>query len=298
MLATYYGEIAALITAVFWTITAIAFEVATKRVGTYSVNIIRLVFAFLFLAILTQITRGHFLPVDATTHAWIWLSVSGVIGFVLGDLFLFASYPIISSRVAMLIMTLVPPITAISGWLLLGEVMLIQHIFGMLLVVGGISITIWSRAEGEKRMKLKYPIKGLFFAFLGAVGQAGGLILSKYGMGDYDAFASTQIRIISGMAGFVVLITILRRWGYVTRTFADKQAMKGITIGSFFGPFLGVSFSLIAVQNAVAGAASTLMSIVPILIMFPAYFIFKQKITGREIVGTLISFGGVVLFFV
>lgn len=298
MLATYYGEIAALITAVFWTITALAFEVATKRVGTYSVNIIRLVFAFVFLAILTRITRGHYLPVDATSHAWLWLSVSGIIGFVLGDLFLFASYPIISSRVAMLIMTLVPPITAIMGWLLLGEVMLVQHILGMLLVVGGISLTIWTREEGEKKMKLNYPLKGLFFAFLGALGQAGGLILSKFGMGDYDAFAATQIRIISGIGGFVLLVTIVGRWGYVFRTFSDKKAMRGITIGSFFGPFLGVSFSLIAVQHAVAGAASTLMSIVPILIMFPAYFIFRQQITAREIFGTLVSFGGVILFFV
>lgn len=298
MLATYYGEIAALITAVFWTITALAFEVATKRVGTYSVNIIRLVFAFVFLAILTRITRGHYLPVDATSHAWLWLSVSGIIGFVLGDLFLFASYPIISSRVAMLIMTLVPPITAIMGWLLLGEVMLVQHILGMLLVVGGISLTIWTREEGEKKMKLNYPLKGLFFAFLGALGQAGGLILSKFGMGDYNAFAATQIRIISGIGGFVLLVTIVGRWGYVFRTFSDKKAMRGITIGSFFGPFLGVSFSLIAVQHAVAGAASTLMSIVPILIMFPAYFIFRQQITAREIFGTLVSFGGVILFFV
>lgn len=298
MLETYYGEIAALITAVFWTITALAFEVATKRVGTYSVNIIRLVFAFVFLGILTSITRGHFLPVDATAHAWLWLSVSGLIGFVLGDLFLFASYPIISSRVAMLIMTLVPPITAVLGWMLLGEIMLFQHVLGMLLVVGGISMTIWTRVEGQKRVKLNYPVKGLFFAFLGALGQAGGLILSKYGMGDYDAFASTQIRIITGIGGFVVLVTLLRRWKIVVHTFSDKKAIRGITIGSFFGPFLGVSFSLIAVQHAVAGAASTLMSIVPILIMFPAYFIFKQKITAREIVGTIISFGGVILFFV
>lgn len=298
MWETYYGEIAALLTAVFWTITALAFEVATKRVGTYSVNIIRLVLAFVFLGILTQITRGHFLPVDATAHAWLWLSISGVIGFVLGDLFLFASYPIISSRVAMLIMTLVPPITAIFGWILLGEIMTMKHILGMFLVVGGILMTIWSRTNGEKKMKLNYPIKGLFFAFLGALGQAGGLILSKYGMGEYDAFASTQIRIITGIAGFVILITVFRKWGNVFRTFGDKKAMQGISIGSFFGPFLGVSFSLIAVQHAVAGAASTLMSIVPILIIIPAYFIFQQKITMREILGTIVSFGGVILFFV
>ncbi len=293
----YYGELAALLTAILWTITALAFELATKRVGTYSVNIIRLVFAFIFLGILTSVTRGMFLPFDASAHTWLWLSISGLIGFVLGDLFLFASYPIITSRVAMLIMTLVPPITAILGWILLDETMGVQHVIGMLLVVGGIMLTIWSRSEGQK-LKLNYPLKGLFFAFLGALGQAGGLILSKYGMGDYDAFAATQIRTITGIAGFVIIISILGKWGNVSRTFKDKPAMRGITIGSFFGPFLGVSFSLIAVQHAVAGTASTLMSIVPILIILPSVLIFKQKITFREIVGSLISFSGVVLFFV
>lgn len=298
MLQNYYGEIAALITAVFWTITALAFEVATKRVGTYSVNLIRLGFAFVFLGMLTMFTRGMFLPLDASLHTWIWLSISGVIGFVLGDLFLFASYPIITSRISMLIMTLVPPITAAIGWVLLDEVMTIKHLGGMALVVGGIFMSIWSRGVGEKKMRLNYPIKGLFFAFLGALGQAGGLVLSKYGMGEYDAFAATQIRVITGIFGFVILLTIMRKWGNVFRTFSDKKAMRGITIGSFFGPFLGVSFSLIAVQNAVAGSASTLMSIVPVLIIIPAVVIFKQKVTLRETIGAIISFSGVVLFFV
>lgn len=298
MFANHTGEFAALLTAVFWTITAMAFEVATKRVGAYSVNIIRLFFAFVLLALLTFFRRGMALPMDASVHAWVWLSISGLVGFILGDLFLFASYAIITSRVSMLIMTLAPPLAALIGWLVLGETMTLISLLGMALVVVGIGLTIWSRPDGEKKLSLNFPIKGLLFALLGAVGQAVGLVLSKYGMRDYDPFAATQIRIISGLIGFGLIISILKRWKNVFRVFTDKKSISRIGLGSFFGPFLGVSFSLIAIQHTSAGIAATLMAIVPVLIIVPSVIIFKQKVTLREVVGAIISVAGVALFFV
>jgi len=298
MFANHTGEFAALLTAVFWTITAMAFEVATKRVGAYSVNIIRLFFAFVLLALLTFFRRGMALPMDASVHAWVWLSISGLVGFILGDLFLFASYAIITSRVSMLIMTLAPPLAALIGWLVLGETMTLISLLGMALVVAGIGLTIWSRPDGEKKLSLNFPIKGLLFALLGAVGQAVGLVLSKYGMRDYDPFAATQIRIIAGLIGFGLIISILKRWKNVFRVFTDKKSISRIGLGSFFGPFLGVSFSLIAIQHTSAGIAATLMAIVPVLIIVPSVIIFKQKVTVREVVGAIISVAGVALFFV
>jgi len=298
MFASHYGEFAALTTAIFWTITALAFEGATTRVGTYSVNIIRLVFGFIFLTALAWFNRGILFPTDATQQAWFWLLLSGIIGFVLGDLFLFASYPIISSRVAMLVMTLAPPFAAILGWAILGETMSEISILGMFLVISGISLAIWSKPKGDKKMKLNFSPKGLLYALLGTIGQAIGLVLSKLGMGEYNAFAATQIRIIAGIIGFVVLITVLKKWGNIGKAFGNKKAMTGITIGSIFGPFLGVSFSLIAIQHTSTGIAATLMSIVPILIIPPAILIFKQKVSTKEIIGAIISVVGVALFFI
>ena len=294
----YSGEIAALTTAVFWAITALSFEYATKKVGTYSVNILRLTAAFFLIGGLTYFTRGSFLPLDASQSAWLWLSLSGLIGFVIGDMFLFASYSLIGSRVAMLIMTLAPPATAILGFFILNETLSAKSTLGMLLVVSGIALTILGKPTNGKRITLNFSTKGLIFAFIGAMGQAGGLVLSKLGMGDYDPFAATQIRIIAGIAGFVVIISLLRKWKQVVKTFNQKRVMTWIGIGSFFGPFLGVSFSLIAVQYTNAGVAATLMSIVPVIIIAPAHFIFKQKITAKEIVGAVVSVVGVMLFFI
>ncbi|MBU2651261.1 MAG: DMT family transporter [Bacteroidetes bacterium] len=293
----YSGELAALGAAVFWTITALSFEVASKKVGSLAVNMIRLVIAFVLLMVFCYFYRGMALPTDASAHAWIWLSLSGLIGFVFGDYFLFRAYAVISSRIAMLVMTLVPPITAITGWLMLGEVLSPLEVTGMVLTVSGIAMAVLNRKNDRRKLKLSYPLQGILFALAGTVGQAIGLVLSKYGMQQYDAFAATQIRVLTGMVGFAIIIAMLRRWNLVSTALKNKPGMTGIAIGSVFGPFLGVSFSLIAVKFASTGVASTIMATVPIMLIPPSVILFKQKLSPIEIIGAFISVGGVALLF-
>lgn len=294
----YAGELAALATAFFWTTTALSFEMAAKRVGSLAVNILRLLIAFFFLSAFTWIYRGMALPFDATPHNWMWLTLSGLVGFVFGDYCLFRSYTLVSARVAMLIMTLVPPITALIGWIMLNETMSLQHLGGMTLTLSGIALTILARSTENGKVGLNYPLKGLLFALGGAVGQAVGLVISKYGMGNYDPFAASHIRIMAGAIGFGLIVVMFKKTSLVKAAVSDQKAMKGVAIGSFFGPFLGVSFSLLSVRYTSTGIASTLMAIVPVLIIAPAVLLFHQRVTLREIAGAAISVIGVVLFFV
>jgi drug/metabolite transporter (DMT)-like permease len=297
MIQSHPGEFAALLVAIFWTITALSFESASNKVGSLPVNIIRLVIGFIFLSLLNLFMRGKLLPTDASSHNWIWLSVSGLIGFVLGDLFLFKSYTIIGSWFAMLMMTLAPPMAAIFGWIILGETMNIKSLAGMMLAMGGITLALFSRDHTDNRITIRKPFTGILFAFLGALGQALGIVFSKFGMQDYSPFASTQIRIITGITGFFLVITVSGRWNRVFSALRNTRSMLAITTGSFFGPFLGVSFSLMAIQFTSAGIASTIMAMVPILIIPPSVIFFHHKITLREITGTLICILGVALFF-
>lgn len=292
------GEFAALLVAVFWTISALAFEAASNRVGSIAVNVLRLIIGFIFLSILTLITRGKLLPIDASGENWLWLTLSGLIGFVFGDLFLFKSYTIISSRFSMLIMTLVPPLTAFFGWLIMDEKLTPLNFLGMTLTFLGISMAIFSRPNKNERYRMKLAPVGVLYAFGGALGQALGLVLSKFGMKDYDPFPATQIRIIAGMAGFIMLVTLLKRWSHVRSALSDVKGMKSLTLGAFFGPFLGVSFSLLSVKFTKAGIASTIMALTPVFILLPAIMLYKEKVTVAEVAGAIISVGGVALFFV
>jgi len=317
------GEFAALLTACFWTITSLSFESASNKIGSVSVNILRLVIGFVFLSIFTLIYRGMIFPADAGSLNWFWLILSGLVGFVFGDLFLFKSYTLIGSRFAMLlvgfvfgdlflfksytligsrfamlIMTLVPPLTAFFGFIILGERLTMFNFLGMALAFTGIAIAIFSRNGNGDRLSLKLSPRGIIYAFGGAVGQALGLILSKLGMRDYDPFAATQIRILAGIIGFTFLVTVLKRWNAVTSSVLNRPAMIQTTTGAFFGPFLGVSFSLVAIKNTEAGIASTIMALVPVLIILPAVVLYKQKVTFAEVAGAFISVAGVALFFI
>jgi drug/metabolite transporter (DMT)-like permease len=294
----HIGEFAALLTAFFWTVTSLSFESASHRIGSIAVNILRLLIGFTFLCIFNLIRRGIMLPIDASYENWIWLTLSGLIGFVFGDLFLFKSYTIIGSRFSMLIMTLVPPITALFSFAILGERLTMFQFFGMTLTFSGIALAIFNRNGKGEKFSLKLSPRGILYAFGGAVGQALGLVLSKFGLRDYDPFAATQIRIIAGIIGFTFLITVLSRWSNVRRATVNRDGMLLTTLGAFFGPFLGVSFSLISVKHTEAGIASTIMALVPVIIIIPAVIFYKEKVTLAEFIGAVVSVGGVALFFV
>ncbi len=299
----HFGEIAGVLTAVFWTVTSLAFESAGKKVGSLAVNLIRLVMAFFIIGIYCFIARGYFLPSDATFFQWKWLIISGLVGFVIGDLLLFQAFVVIGARISMLVMSLAPPFAAFVGWLVLDELLTPVQWVGMAVTISGIVIVILKREKSvtngtiKKRLRSGYSVQGILLALGGAFGQAAGLVLSKKGMGTYDAFSATQIRVLAGIAGFSVLFFFMKRWPRVWAAMKNKPAMKRITLGAFFGPFLGVAFSLLAVQHTEAGIAATLMAISPVLIIVPSVIIFHEKVNWKEILGAIVTVGGVMLFF-
>ena len=293
----HIGEIAALTTAVCWTVTAMAFETASKRVGSLSVNLIRLVLALIFLSFYTLITRGLLFPVDASPQAWKWLLLSGFIGFALGDLFLFEAFVQIGARISMLIMALVPPITALIGWGIMGESLSLHDGMGMGLTILGVSWVVLERKPDDQGVKRSHPIGGILLALGGAVGQSIGLVLSKKGMGDYSAFAATQIRTLAGIAGFILILTFKGRWPKVGQALRTPSARLPMLIGAVFGPFLGVSLSLVAVQYIATGVAATFMAITPVLIIAPAVLLFKEPFHWREAWGAVIALAGIAILY-
>jgi drug/metabolite transporter (DMT)-like permease len=205
----------------------------------------------------------------------------------------------------MLIMALAPPIAALISWIALDEKLTAKQGLGMLLTFAGIALVILKREVNtdedqestQKKVKLNYPLVGLLLAFGGAVGQAGGLVLSKIGMQDYDVVSAVQIRVITGIVGFAFMFLFLNRWDSLYAAVKNPTAMKRITLGAVFGPFLGVTFSLLSIRYTSTGVASAIMSIVPVIIIAPSILIFKERFNAKELIGAFITVGGVMLFF-
>jgi len=293
------GQLAALGTATCWAFSALAFDAAARRMGALTLNLIRLVIAFSFLTLAAWAMRGLPLPTDATPHAWAWLAVSGLVGFVFGDLCLFRAFVLIGARLSMLMMSLAPPLTAIIGWLVLGETLSGRDLVGMVLTVSGIAWAVLERnpPAADSAPEVRPSFTGLALAFGGALGQAAGLVLSKLGMGSYDAVAATQVRVLAGAAGFALLYFPLRWWPKVGAALRDRRALGFATIGSFFGPFIGVSLSLYAVRNTVAGVAASIMALTPVLIIPLVVLVRRERVGWGGILGAAVAVFGVVLLF-
>ena len=307
----HLGEIISLIVAVSWTVTAIFADKASHRLGAMTTNVIRLVLASLFLAILLWITLGHPYPVFADGKAWLWLGLSALVGYVFGDWCLFNCYLSIGARFGQLFMTLAPPMAAIAGWALLGETLTWKSILAMAVTLSGIAISILSRGEGHT-VKLTLPLKGVLLGLGAGAGQGVGLVLSKIGMQHYEAavpasapelmdtmlpFASTMIRAVIGSIGFIALMALQKELPRLRAAFHDRKGMSYALILTLFGPVFGVSLSLMAVQYTDAGIASTLMALTPVLIILPYAVMYKQPVRLKEILGVAVSMAGVAMFF-
>lgn len=306
----YLGEILSLGVAVSWTATALFAEVGSKRLGSLQMNVIRMTLSLVMLSITLWWFTGSPIPLYADGATWFWLSLSGFVGYVLGDYCLFNSYILIGSRFGQLFMTLAPIAAAFSGWIILNERISLQSIAGILVTITGIGISIINRGNAHK-IGLKLPIKGILLGIGAGVGQGVGLVLSKVGMNYYKTsiphgmeavndlmpFASTFIRAITGTLGFLLIIGYQRKFRTLLAVKHDYKGAGAALGATIFGPFVGVSISLMAVQYTEVGIASTLMALTPIFILLPSYLLFKQEITLKEIIGAVISVFGVSLFF-
>ena len=289
----YLGELISLGVAFSWTIAALASEVGSRRLGVFVMNVWRMGVALLLSALLMWLTLGSPYPVYAGGQAWAWLLASGVVGYFFGDWCLFNSYLTIGSRMGQLFMTLAPMFTAISAWVMLGQ-------------------TLSWTALLAHHVALNLPLKGILFGIGAGLGQGVGLVLSKIGLDHYVAdvpatllpsvedflpFGSNMIRCVAGFVCFYAWLLLSGHGGRMRESLKEHRGLLAMLVAVFSGPFIGVGFSLMAVQYTAAGIASTIMAMTPIIILLPSKWLFHQPITARTVVGAVISMVGVSLFF-
>ncbi|MGA9532633.1 MAG: DMT family transporter [Anaerolineales bacterium] len=298
---SYAGELAALSTAVLWSATAVFFTLAGREVGSVVVNRARLLVALAFLLITHWLIFGQPLPLGADPARWGWLSLSGVIGLVLGDSFLFQAYIWVGPRLGMLMMSLAPVLSAMLAFAFLGESLVARQWIAIMMTVGGIAAVVLDRdrpvVDGAKSRDYG---RGILFGVGAAAGQATGLVLAKQGLdGGFPALSGNVMRMTAAVLFIWGFTFLIGRAGGTIRTLRERRAAwLPILGGAATGPFLGVWLSLIAVQLTQVGIASTLMSLSPILLLPIGHLFFKEKIGRQAIAGTVVAIVGVGLLFV
>ena len=302
----FLGEAIAIGTILCWTLSIQFFAIASKEVGAIPVNIIRISVALLFFSLLLLFKEGALLPVDFPLRSWILLSLSGVIGFFIGDIFLFKALVELGPRITMLIQSLAAPTAAVFGWTFLHESYSLHQWVGMAITLAGVSAVVLERGKelspAQKLKVTRVSYKGVVFGVVAMLGQAGGLLLSKTGMqtesGYLDAFSATQIRALAAFFCFVIFFTVTKKWQDVKMALSNQKAVVFTAIGAAIGPFLGVSLSLMTLHYLATGVASTFFSLIPICIIPFSIYLYKEHVSLRAFVGAVIAVFGVYLLVI
>jgi len=300
------GEVAALITAMCYSASSVFFTMAGRKFGPLVTNRLRLVIAVLLLGTAHWIFFGTPIPSNADPERWFWLGSSGIVGLAMGDLFLFQAYIILGPRLGLLFLSLSPALTTLLAWFFLGEILSTGNIFGIVLTLAGISWVVMEsnpitkpHREINSDINQKLYIKGIFAGLIAAAGQSCGMVLAKNGLtGNFPALSANVIRMSVAFLALWVVTLIQGQVITTVRQATDQRfGLLYVLGGSFFGPLIGVSLSLFAIQNINLGIASTIIALPPIFLLPIGHFVFKERITWRAVVGTLIAVTGVALLF-
>ncbi len=308
------GETAGLLTSLFFAINAVVITRAGTQVGSVIMNRTRVVFALLYLVILNTILFQQPLPLAAGSTRWTWLALSGIIGLAIGDAFLFQAYIQIGPRLGSLLLSLSTVFGVVEAWVFFGQTLRLGQIIGIALCLGGIVWVIAERgfqpppstglesglpANGEPAQRHRPSPSGILFGVLAAVGQATGLVFSGQGMhGSFSPISGNVIRMLAAVISLWLVALLQRQAGSTIRTLrANPSAVKLLALAALIGPVIGVSLSLLAVQNTPVGVASILTSLSPIFMLPFSYFFFKERLGWQPIAGTLLAMVGVVILF-
>ena len=307
------GELAGLATSALWVVSSLAFAAAGQRMGATRLNLLRSLLAAALLLLLHWFLMANPWPTIGANRTW-YLGISGLLGLAIGDQFLFAGYVLVGARTTTLLMTLAPAVAASLSWIVFGQTMSLQAIVGMLITLLGVLWVAAERPHATSHISHARQIKGVWFGAGAALCQGVGMVLASNGLrGDIDALSGQTVRMSAGALGIIVIAFIVSRMNQAQRNASARSldetkktapnvapthaltsaAIVAMVIGTLTGPILGVWCSLYALQKLEVGIATTLMSLVPVMILPVTRITEGRWPSTRAILGALIAVAGV-----
>ncbi len=300
------GESAAVVTSVLWTTCSILFAASGKRIGALSVNAYRIILAAGFLGGTHIFFFGTVVP-EGNNSQFLFLALSGIIGLGLGDFAYFGTLIYVGPRRGVLLMSLAPIFAVVSAIFILDEIPVSWALLGIVVTLTGVVIVIHEK-EGlsfETPLSRRKKIIGVGMGLCAALGQGLGLVISKYAMDDLADSSSgpmnplsvALVRMVAAAIFVWIVVIVSGRLGKVIRASRDRKGMELMAGGAFFGPFLGVWMSMVAIAHTIAGVAATLMALPPVMIIPGLWILYKQRTNWRGICGAVVTVIGVAVLF-
>lgn len=294
------GEIAALLAAFSFSMTSLFYTLAGRKVNAVISLATSLPISAVVMLFVHQLSLGQPFPFNATADRWVYLSASGILAFVISSYFMLTAYQDIGPRLTMLIASFAPVLGAILAWIFLGEELPTNALLGITVVMVGIISVVVERSPDQSDNLAVNLRRGVIFACLGTLAQSSAFVFSKLGVsGGFPPFSATLIRLT---AGVIVLWVAVALQGNIRMTLTifndDRRTLLFIIGAAVSGAVIAGSLLLLAFQNVTVGVATTLSHTTAIMLIPMSFVVFREKITLRAMVGTVIAIIGIAILFI
>ena len=301
----HLGILFAICTTFCWSLGIFPFTEGAKRFGSAALNQYRLFLAWIIITILACLflSKSPFqLFLEPSAYNFIYLGLSGFIGFTIGDFFTFNSFRLLGPKLSSVYTTIAPCSALFFGYMFLGEEFNLTGIGGILLTVSGVIWLTLSKKDTNASISKGYVhnTSGILAGIAGAVCQGLGLVLSKVGFGEagaqqIEAIHAVWIRLLFAFSAAMILALLLGKFKEnASIVFKNKNGgMKYMLLGTFLGPVCGVTCSLLAITHLKVAEAQTIFALLPILVLPLNCFINKEKITLNSVFAVLLAVSGV-----
>lgn len=300
------GEVIAILTTLCWSLGIFPFTEAAKRIGSAPLNQYRLLLAWVIISIILFFWNG-LNPFDLfrtpQPYHYLFLGLSGIIGFSIGDYCSFTSFKLLGPKLGSLYTTFAPGAALIIGYSALNETINVVGITGILITIAGVIWLTLSKKDSTAALKVGYTRdrKGMLFGIIGALCQGIGLVLSKYGMDYYAEKLPTMhavwIRLLFAFsAAFMVSLVAGKLMSNSKPILTnEKNNLPYLFLGTLLGPVMGVTLSLFAIQKLEVAVAQTIFALLPLFVLPISYFVYKEKVTVQSVFACIIALIGVLL---
>jgi len=299
--------LAALLTTLLFSISAICGQRAARQIGGVEANFWRICIAAAFLALWANFfgtkTNGEALPVFA---------MSGLLGIGLGDTAYFQALTRLGARRTVLIsQCLMAPMAALIEWFWLGTKLNIGEIFCIAVILTGIAVAM---APGEHLDIPRRVLRdGFALGILAAIGGALGAVLSRkayaiaFAAGEHPDPGTTGYQRVLGGALVPAIILLVAKWrsahahggvfeGKTLHVSREKwgRVWPWVLGNGIAGQTLGVTAMQWALEKTPASIVTTIVAMTPVVLLPMTRVTDGEKIGPRSLFGALIGVAGVI----
>ncbi len=297
----------AVLATICFAFSAVSGARVAKLMGGTEANFWRLSLAAILLA-----AMAHAFGSGLAGNGFYVFIISGCIGFGLGDVSLFQAYPRLGSRLTILIVhCLAAPFAGLVEWLWLGTTLTLAQMFCGAVILAGVAGALAPEHETHEERR-QFGI-GIFFAVLGAIGQGGGVVLSRKAyelcrLADQpmDGITAAYQRILGGVVISGLALLVVKRQFLLARaevavapdamstTEKWQKSGKWIVFNALAGPTLGVSCYQWALKTTPSAMVLPIVALSPLVVMPFARWMEQERPSKRSTLGAVIAVAGAV----